>query len=230
MDINIKVHGIIKLGSIEVWITDTIISTWIIMGVLIVFAVIVRVKSRNFKEIPKGFQNAIEAIIEVFDNYLRFTVGDKLMFIGNWFFTVFALVLISNLSGIIPGIRPPTADWSFTLALAIVTFLLTHVLGAKYRKGEYVRNLLKPVFLFLPINVIGELAKPISTSFRLFGNMLGGLIMMTLIYSMAPVFARFIIPAALHVYFDLFSGVLQAYIFVTLSLSFINSATETQEG
>jgi len=230
LDINIKIHGIVKIGGLEVWITDTVISTWIIMGLLITFAIIVRIKIRKFKDVPKGFQNIVEALVELFDNYLQTTVGDKLMFLGNWFFTVFAFVLISNISGIIPGIRPPTADWSLTVALAIVTFVLIHVMGVKYRKGEYVKSLFQPMFLFFPINVIGELARPISISFRLFGNMLAGLIMMSLLYAMAPLIARFVFPAALHAYFDLFAGVLQTYIFVTLSLSFIGGATESQDG
>jgi len=230
LDINIKVHAIINIGGIDVWITDTIISTWIIMGLLISLAIVVRIKVRSFSDVPKGFQNVIEALVEVFDNYVRTTAGEKLMFLGNWFFTVFTFVLISNISGMIPGIRPPTADWSLTLALAIVTFVLIHVMGAKHRKGEYVKSFFQPMFLFFPINLIGELARPISISFRLFGNMLAGLIMMSLLYAMAPLFARFILPAALHAYFDLFAGVLQTYIFVTLSLSFISGATETQEG
>jgi F-type H+-transporting ATPase subunit a len=196
------------------------------MGLLIVFAVVVRIKLRSFEEIPKGFQNAVESIVEFFDNYLRSTVGEKLMFLGNWFFTVFIFVLISNISGIIPGIRPPTADWSLTVALSMVTFVLIHVIGVKYRKGEYLLSFFKPMFLFFPINLIGELARPISISFRLFGNILAGLIMMSLLYSMAPLLARFVFPAALHAYFDLFAGVLQTYIFVTLSLSFISSSSE----
>ena len=229
LDIDIKVHSILNIGGIEVWITDTIISTWIIMGILITFAIVVRIKVAKFKDVPTGFQNVVEALVEVFDNYLRTTAGEKLMFLGNWFFTVFVFVFISNISGIIPGIRPPTADWSLTLALAIVTFVLIHVMGVKYRKGEYIKSFFQPMFLFFPINVIGELARPISISFRLFGNILAGLIMMSLLYSMAPLVARFVFPAALHVYFDLFAGVLQTYIFVTLSLSFIAGSSEVAE-
>jgi len=229
LDFDIKNHAVLNLGGIEIWITDTMISTWVIMGILITFAVVVRVKSRSFKEIPKGFQNAVEAIVEVFEGYLRTTVGDKLMFLGNWFFTVFIFVLLSNLSGLIPNFRPPTADWSLTVALALVTLGFIQAMGFKYRKGEYAASFFKPMFLFFPINLIGELARPISLSFRLFGNMLAGLIMMSLIYSLFPVFARFLIPAALHAYFDVFAGVLQTYIFCTLSLSFISSAAEIPE-
>ena len=227
--INIKVYKVFPIGGIEVWITDTVISTWIIMGLLIAFAIIVRIKIKSFKDVPTGFQNVVEALVEVFENYLRTTVGERLMFLGNWFFTVFIFVLLSNVGGVFPGLRPPTADWSMTIALALVTFVLIHVMAAKYRKMDHLKGLFEPIFIFFPINVIGELARPISISFRLFGNMLGGLILMTLVYSMVPIFIKFGIPAALHVYFDLFAGVLQTYIFVTLSLSFIAASSEVAD-
>ena len=110
MNFDIKNHAVLKIGGLELWITDTMISTWIIMAVLITFAIIVRIKLKKFKDVPKGFQNVVEFLVETFENYLRTTVGDKLMFLGNWFFTVFAFILISNLSGLIPTFRPPTAD------------------------------------------------------------------------------------------------------------------------
>jgi len=229
LDIENKFYGTINIGGIEVWITDTVISTWILMGLLITLAIVVRIRIRKFKDVPTGFQNVIEALVELFENYVRTTAGEKLMFLGNWFFTVFIFVLLSNLGGMIPGFRPPTADWSMTVALAIVTLVLIQVMGIKFRKGEYIRSFFRPMFLFLPINLIGEIARPISISFRLFGNMLAGLIMMSLIYSIVPIFAQFVIPAFLHAYFDLFSGILQTYIFVTLSLSFIAGAAEVSE-
>jgi len=235
IDLEIKNHAVLNLFGIEIWITDTIISTWIIMGVLIAFGIVVRIKVRNFKEVPTGFQNVVEALVETFEGYLRSTIGDKLMFLGSWFFTLFLFILLSNLSGLLPGMRTPTADWSMTVGLALVTFFLIQAMGVKYRGAGYVKDLFAPlpwwcpIPLFLPINVIGELARPISLSFRLFGNMLAGLIMMSLIYALFPVFAMFVIPAALHAYFDLFSGVLQTYIFVTLSMTFISGAAEVAE-
>ena len=229
MNFDIKNYAVFNIFGVEIWVTDTMVSTWIIMSILITLAIIVRIKVRSFKDVPKGFQNVVEALVETFDSYIRTTVGDKLMFLGNWFFTVFVFVLISNLCGLIPNMRPPTADWSLTVALALVTLGLIQAMGVKYRKGEYIKSFFEPMFLFFPINIIGELARPISLSFRLFGNMLAGLIMMSLIYSLFPIFARFVIPAALHVYFDVFAGVLQTYIFCTLSLSFISSAAAVAE-
>ena len=232
MDISIGVHGVINIGGLQLLITDTIVSTWIVMGVLIALAIVVRVKVCRFKEIPTGFQNIIEAIVEVFENYLQSTVGPKLMFLGNWFFTLFLFILLSNIGGIMPGFRPPTADWAMTVALALVTFVLIQSMGVRYRKTAYIKGLFAPlpwwfpIPLFLPMNLIGEIARPISISFRLFGNMLAGLIMMSLIYSIAPVASILLLPAALHVYFDIFAGLIQTYIFVTLSMAFIADAAK----
>jgi len=199
------------------------------MGILIVFAIIVRIKIRKFKEVPTGFQNVVEGIVELFDWYLRTSAGEKLMFLGNWFFAVFLFILLSNVGGAVPGFRPPTADWSMTGMLAIVTFIMIQVMGVWFRKGEYISSFFQPVFLFAPLNIIGELARPISLSFRLFGNMLSGLVMMTLIYYVAPVAVHFIIPVPLHAFFDIFYGVLQTYIFCTLSLSFISAASQVTD-
>jgi len=226
LDFTIRNQAVVEIFGVQIGITETMVSTWIIMGVLIAFAVVVKIKSRNFKEVPKGFQNVVEALVETFENYLYSTAGGKLMFLGNWYFTVFVFVLISNISGLF-GLRPPTADWSLTVSLAIITFLLIQAMGLMFGKTKYLKSFVEPYylsFLFLPMNVIGELARPISLSFRLFGNILAGTIMMSLLYTMAPIFMQIGLPGALHGYFDLFAGVLQTYIFVTLSLSFISGA------
>ena len=224
MDFNIKNLWVLDIGGVEVWITETMMNTWIIMLLLTVLAVIVRVKLRSFKQVPTGFQNAVEAIIESFDNFVHNTVGEKHMYLGNWFFMVFAFILISSLGGLF-GLRPPTADWTTAFALALVTFLLIQVMGIIHRKGKYLKSFFEPVFFFFPLNLIGELARPISLSFRLFGNALSGVIFMSLIYGLVPIYLRFAIPAALHFYFDIFAGVLQTYIFCVLSLTFISSAS-----
>jgi len=224
LDFSIKNYAVVTIGGIDIWITETIVNAWIIMLALIIFAVVARIKLRKFTDVPKGFQNFIEMLIEMFDNLVRGVAGEKFMFLGNWYFMVFAFVLVSNICGIV-GMRPPTADWATAFAFALATFFLIHFMGAKYRKGKYLKSFFEPVAFFLPLNIIGEIARPISLSFRLFGNVLGGMILMSLVYSL-PIFVRFIIPSFLHAYFDLFSGALQTYIFCILSLSFINSAAD----
>jgi F-type H+-transporting ATPase subunit a len=88
--------------------------------------------------------------------------------------------------------------------------------------GAYLKGFAEPIFILLPLNIIGELATPISLSFRLFGNILGGVIIMYLLYSAVPV----LIPILPHIYFDLFAGILQTFIFVMLSMVFISLAMD----
>jgi F-type H+-transporting ATPase subunit a len=220
LNFDIQNIGSFKIGGIEVWITETQLSTWIIMGLLITFALVIRVKLNKFKDVPGGLQNIAEMLVETFDKFVKDSAGDKLMFLGNWYFMVFAFVLLSNISGLF-FLRPPTADWTMTFGLALVSFILIQSMGIRFRKKQFFKDLISPNFIFLPLNIIGEFARPISLSFRLFGNILSGTILLSMIYSLAPVFLRVLFPAALHFYFDLFAGVLQAYVFTVLSLSFI---------
>ena len=226
MDINIRNFWILDIGGVEVWITQTLINTWIIMGVLILFALIVRAKLRKFEEVPESkFQNIVESIVEMFDKFVKDTVGDdRLMFLGNWFFSAFLFIFVSNLSGLI-GMRPPTADWATAFAYALGTFTLIQIVGFKFRRWRYVKTFFEPNFVFLPLNIIGELARPISLSFRLFGNVLAGMILIALFYSLVPIVAQFFLPIPLHAFFDLFAGALQTYIFIALGLTFIAATT-----
>ena len=227
MDFSISNLLVIHVAGVEIWITETIVNTWIIMLLLIAAAIVVRIKLRKFREVPTGFQNAVEAIVETFDKFVKNTAGDKLQFLGSWFFMVFAFVLVSNVSGIL-GLRPPTADWATALALAMATFMLIHIVGVMHRKGRYLKSFIEPNIIFLPLNIIGELARPVSLSFRLFGNVLAGVILMSMVYKLLPVYLRVALPTVLHAYFDLISGVLQTYIFCVLSLSFIHAASSAE--
>ena len=196
------------------------------MAILIALAVIVRIKLKSFKQIPLGFQNIIEMMVESINNLGKNSLGDKLSFLSGYFFSVFAFILVSNYIGLV-GLRPPTSDLATTLPLALTTFGFIHFLAIKNRKGKYFKEYLKPFFLFLPFNILGELAKPISLAFRLFGNILGGIIIMEIMYSMLPFAARFVLPDIGHVFFDVFVGALQAFVFTMLSMTFIQlKATE----
>jgi F-type H+-transporting ATPase subunit a len=200
------------------------------MGVLIILAIIVRIKVKNFKDVPSGkFQNAIEAVVETFVNLARTSLGEKLEFMGGYFFTIFIFILISNYSGLIFGLRPPTSDLATTGALAVTTWLMIQIVGIAFKKGRYFKGFLEPFPVFLPLNIMGALAPMISLSFRLLGNILGGLIILQLLYSVAPIFLQFVLPAALHSYFDLFSGALQAFVFTLLSMILVQFSSVVDE-
>ncbi len=218
----------LQLGSFTFRLSETIITTWIIMAGLIIFALIVRHKLNKFEDVPKtGFQNFIEMIVESMDNFVAGNMGEKYRYFGNWFFGVFAFILISNLSGLL-GFRAPTADLGTTAALALTTFVLIHFMGIITGKLGYFKGYFEPVPFLVPLNIISEIATPVSLSFRLFGNLLGGTIIMGLVYSI-PMVIRVWVPAFLHIYFDVFSGCLQTFIFVMLSMAFIGDKISDDE-
>ena len=226
MDFAIHVFGRLEVAGITFLITETLVSIWIVMAILISLAVYVRVKSKNWDATskPSGLQNFLELCVDVFSNLVRNTVGEKMAFVTPWFFALFTFIMISNMIGI-TGIRPPTADWGLTFPLALTSFCLFHYSGLRCRPKSYLRGiLLEPIFLFAPINIMGELARPISLSFRLFGNVLGGMILLSLIYGIAPLLLQLTLPVMLHMYFDLAAGILQAFIFTMLSLAIIGLA------
>jgi len=229
INFDIITYRVVDIGPFEIWITDTVLGTAGIMILLIIFAIIVRIKLRKFQEVPTGLQNIVEFAVEAFEKFTIDSVGAKLGWIGGWFFTVFIFLLVANMSGLVSFIRPPTADWSLTLALALLSVLMMQALGAWYRGWEWVKGFFKPFFIFFPINILGELAKPVSLSFRLFGNVLGGMIVVSLVYALLPFALALILPAVLHIYFDIISGVLQAFVFTVLSITYVGLAANEVE-
>lgn len=210
-------------------ITETIFNTWIIIGIVLIVSIIIRIKLRKFKEVPTGFQNAVEGIIEMFHNFVRSTMGEHNIKFAPFYFGLFLFILLCNLSGLF-CLRPPTADYATTFALGIMTFFMIQGFAiAKQGIGSYLKGFFEPVFILFPINVIGEFATPISLSFRLFGNILGGTIIMSLFYSMPWLLTKLGLPAVFHFYFDLFAGALQAFIFTMLSMTFVSNAIPAPE-
>jgi F-type H+-transporting ATPase subunit a len=209
-----------EINGHPVYLTQTLLSTWIVMAILAVIAVIVRVRSGKFKDTPAGFQNVIESAVEAIDKMLESNLGKGFEQYGGFFLALFAFILVSNYTALL-GLRPPTADLATTAALALTTFLVIHILGVKRSKKKYFKEYVSPNPVFLPIHLIGEIAKPISLCFRLFGNILGGVIIFGLVYELFPPGAKFGIPGVFHAYFDFFVGALQAYVFTILSMAFI---------
>ena len=131
----------------------------------------------------------------------------------------------ANTSGLF-GLRPPTADYGTTLALALISFVLIQYSAFKTSKLHVFTDLFKPIPILFPINLIGEFATPLSMSLRLFGNIMAGTIMMALWYGLLPWLAQLGIPAFLHMYFDLFSGAIQTFVFAMLTMTFITDKRE----
>lgn len=203
-------------------ITETIVSTWIVMAVIIIGAFLL---TRRFEQLPRGIQNVAEALVEGINDFTAQTMGEKNRWFAPYAGTLLVFIFLSNISGLF-ALWPPTADAATTLGLAIMTFVLIQYNNVKH-KGflGYMKTLfMEPIpLVFAPMNIISELATPISLGFRLFGNILAGVVIMGMIYSIVPI----LVPVPLHVYFDLFAGILQSFIFTMLTMVFVSMATET---
>lgn len=225
MDFNNRVLTTIDVFGFNGWITESHLSTWIIMAFLILVAIACRIALTRFTatEAPKGWQNFIELIVETFSNFADSTLGPMKKF-GGWFFGVFVFVLASNFSGLF-GLRPPTADLSTALVISVVSFILIQFTAYSRDPIGSLKGLFEPIFVFLPMNLIGELSVIVSLAFRLFGNILSGLIIVGIIYYLLPAWLSFGLPVVLHAYFDIFAGAIQAFIITMLSMSLINLKT-----
>ena len=171
------------------------------------------------------FQNAREMAYEALANMAGGILGGNARRFINYIGTIFLFILFCNLSGML-GLRAPTADYGVTFLLGMVTFFIVNYQGIKNRGVRHFTSLFEPTPILFPINLIGELANPLSISLRLFANLLSGVIIMGLWYGMMPIFANIGIPAALHVYCDLFSGCIQTYVFCMLTMVYINDKME----
>ena len=229
MDFGIRTFTVIELFGIGVPITETIVGTWIIMAFLIIGALILRrLFFRAPKEVPEsGLQNVVELAVESMEKFATGPLGEKYVWLDSWFFMLFLFLLFSNISGLF-GLRSPTADLATTLAMSSATFIIVQAMAFRYATKAHLKSLLQPFPIFLPINIIGELAIIISLSFRLFGNVLAGTIILGLVYGLLPWWMTIGIPAALHIYFDLFAGAIQAFIFCLLSMSFVGNKIKVQ--
>ncbi|MFO7815716.1 MAG: F0F1 ATP synthase subunit A [Halanaerobiales bacterium] len=201
-------------------VTDTLIVGWVSVILVIILA---KYLTQNLKLRPEGKQNIAEFFITaVYDQIEPMIEGEGWKFLP-FIATIFIYIGFSNLIGLVPGVPSPTADLNTTLGLALVVFLVSHFEGMR-EKGiwGYIKSFGQPVIFLLPLNVVGELAKPISHSFRLFGNIVGGGIIITLIYQAAPG----LIPVPLHAWFDLFIGLIQALIFGMVAIAYIAVAKQ----
>jgi len=208
----------IKLFGYNIGISPSIVVQWVII-VLVAFLCIYF--TRDLKIIPDKKQNIIEIIMDAINNLVRNNMGEDYMgfvpFIGT--FAIF--IAIMNNTGLV-GVRAPTVDYSVALALALITFVVVQWFAIKkIGLGHYFKGYVQPYAFILPITLIERIMLPVSLSFRLFGNMMAGLVIIELAYKSLgslSMFAQLILPIPLHFYFDLFDGLIQMLIFVMLTM------------
>jgi F-type H+-transporting ATPase subunit a len=201
-------------------IAESVVVTWIIMLALTVISIIA---VRNLQiENPGKKQQVLEMIIGGLYNFFEDLIGEEGKRYIPYLISVAIYVGAANLIGLI-GFKPPTKDLNATAALAIVSILLIEYAGL-HRKGlkGFLKGFAEPVAIIAPINILELFIKPLSLCMRLFGNVLGAFVVMELIKLVAAP----IIPIPFSMYFDIFDGLIQAYVFVFLTALFIRESME----
>lgn len=197
--------------------------TWLIMVILIVLAVLA---TRKISLIPGKGQNVFELLVSGIEEFMVDIVGEE----GRWFLplaaTIFIFIFISNLSGLVPGFFPPTASINTNLGCAIVVFLFTHYLGVKHHGAAYIKHFMGPVWwmvpLIMPIEIIGHLARVLSLTFRLFGNMAGHELVLMILFMLAGAYFAPLPIMAL----GIFVAFVQAFVFFLLSIIYFSGSIE----
>ncbi|MDY6973145.1 MAG: F0F1 ATP synthase subunit A [Thermodesulfobacteriota bacterium] len=197
---------------------------WLVMLILIVSALFL---VRGVQLLPKKGQNFFEVIIETLENFMVDISGPEGRFFFPYIATIFLFIFVSNLIGLVPGLFSPTANLNTTVALALCTFFVTHGIGIKFHGVKYVKHFVGPVWwlapLMLPIELIGHLARVMSLSVRLFGNIFGKETVLAILFGLA---GFYLVPLPI-----LFLGILvsfiQALVFMLLStMYFVGSMEE----
>lgn len=200
-----------------------VIHSWLVMAILVIGTALL---AAGLKMIPSKGQSLLEVIVQGLENFMVEITGEE----GRAFFpyiaTVFLYIFVSNMIGLVPGFFSPTANLNTTLSLAICTFVLTHVIGIKFHGVKYVKHFLGPVWALAPlmviIELIGHLARVMSLSVRLFGNIFGKEKILGILFALAGLYL-----APLPI---LFLGILvsfiQAVVFMLLSIVYFAGAME----
>lgn len=224
----------LTLGKVKYTISPAVVNIVIITIVLSIIFIVLGKKAEkaDYRKRPKGILHLAEIYVETIDNLTKQTMGEANFAFAPYMGSLFLLLIVSNLSGLL-GFTPPTTDYNVTLGLALITFFLTEYNAIKFNGiGNFLKGFFSPIPLLAPLNVLNEFANPVSMSFRLFGNMIGGAILMSLIYGAFSGLKKLLTPLItpwLHGYFDVFSGVLQAFVFVMLTMVYMGGAIGDRE-
>jgi len=196
--------------------------TWFIM---LSFILVAFLATRRLSIYPGRFQHVMELIIDGINQGMISTMGEG----GRRYFpligTLALFILVANLLGIIPGFESPTSNLNTTVSMALVVFVMTHVVGIRVHGFKYVKQFMGPVWwltpIMMPIEIVSHLSRPLSLSVRLFGNIMGEDLVLAIVLILIP----FLVPLPLFVLM-IFTSIIQTMVFVILSMMYISMAME----
>jgi len=224
-------------------VTETVINGWIVVAFLSVICFFLgrNLSTRN----PSKRQILVEKLVIMLQNLIKGTMGEHNMFFLPYIGALFAYSMISSLCGLV-GLRAPTGDLNTTVAFALVAFVLIQFYNIKNKGiGGWLKGFTEPVAVITPLNLISEVASPVSMAFRHFGNIASGIVITGLIYGALAGLSKILLgwipvigsipflqaglPAFLSIYFDVFTSFLQAYIISMLTMVYVGGANEPKE-
>lgn len=218
-ELNCKTVFTIPVGN-GIPVFESVVVTWVIIAVLLILSLIL---TRNLKVVNPGKrQLLLEAGIDAMRKFFRGILGEDGDIYIPYMMTVVIYLGVANVSGIF-GVKPPTKDLNVTLALALMSMFLIEYCGI-HKKGlkGFFRSFLDPIPVMLPMNIMEVAIRPTALCFRLFGNILGGFVVMALVEFVCPA----VLPILFSLYFDFFDGFIQAYIFVFLTSMFMRETMD----
>lgn len=226
------------LGGIN--ITESMVVSWVVMAIIVILCMVL---THNMKVRPESKRQLIaEFLVEKATNLVVSNMGESFRNFTPFITALMALSCLSSLSSLF-GCYPPTADLNIIAGWSIVVFVLITYYKMRSGIGNYLIGFTKPIFILTPFNIISEIATPVSMTFRHFGNIVSGMVIDTLIYAAMASFSNILfrwlpgflgsfpylqvgIPVVFSLYFDIFSALLQAYIFAMLTMLYISNAAE----
>jgi F-type H+-transporting ATPase subunit a len=196
--------------------------TWFVVALL---ALLSFLATRRLEIYPGRLQNVMETVVDALRSLIDDTMGHQ----GRKFFPLIAtlgiFILTANLIGIVPGFESPTANINTNAAMALVVFFSTHVVGVMNHGFKYFKQFLGPVWwlipLMMPIEIIGHIARPLSLTVRLFGNIMGEDLVLAIVLLLVP----FLVPLPVFVLM-IFTSLIQTFVFMLLAMMYISGALE----
>ncbi|MBW2489185.1 MAG: F0F1 ATP synthase subunit A [Deltaproteobacteria bacterium] len=197
---------------------EVVVMTWIVFALLIILGL---AAGRKRSILPRPIQALGELIVSLLYDLTEDALGQELAKkYAPMICALFMFLLLSNWLGIIPHLEEPTKDLNTTLGLGVMGFIIAHYAGIKSKGFKaYIKEYFQPIFFMMPLNLIGELAKIVSISFRLFGNIMGGSIIILVVSYLTY---NLVLPPFLYAFFGLFVGTIQAFVFTMLTVVYIS--------
>ena len=219
-ELNCETAFTIHIGSINIPIAESTVITWVVMAVILLLSLFLTSRLKVYNISKK--QLFAETVVIKLENFITDMIGEEGKAYVPYLCAVILYIGIANLIGLF-GVKPPTKDLNVTAALALMSIILVQY-ASIHKKGlkGWLRSFKEPMAIVVPINILEILIKPLSLCMRLFGNVLGAFVIMELIKILIPV----ALPVPFSFYFDIFDGLIQAYVFVFLTALYIKEGME----